>query len=50
MQNLGSETMTWYTYVAVENNDYRLVDHQGYSSFIYIKPERVSKDSVNIHS
>ena len=46
MHNLGSEQVTWYTYASVENNDYRMVDHTGYTSFVFLRPKVAEKQLV----
>lgn len=38
MENREGEEITWFTYVSVENNDYRLIDHEKYTSYIHLIP------------
>lgn len=38
MENKESDDVTWFTYVSVENNDYRLVDHEKYTSYVHLIP------------
>lgn len=40
--------MTWFIAVSVENNDYKLVDHKAYTSFIYLSPQYVGENEVKV--
>ena len=51
MENGGANLTTWFTYFSIENNDYKLIDHEKHTSYIYIVPnyiDKVQRDSVEI--
>jgi hypothetical protein len=51
MENSGANLSTWFTYFSIENNDYKLIDHEKHTSYIYIVPnyiDKVQRDSVEI--
>ena len=47
MENKGAENVTWFVYFSIENNDYKLIDHEKHTSYIYIVPKYSSKTSRN---
>lgn len=51
--NTDKKKIRWFTYFSVENNDYRLVDHEKYSTYIslvakYINPKHLSIQSETV--
>lgn len=52
MENVEGNNVTWFMYFSVENNDYKLVDHEKHTSFIHISPhyaDKVSRDRLSIN-
>lgn len=51
MQNLNNHSDTnWFAYFSVENNDYRYVDHEKYTTFISLTPSSENSNHFIIHS
>lgn len=51
MENTEDEDVIWFIYTSVENNDYRLVDHEKHTSYIHIVPDYTDekkKDEVEL--
>lgn len=47
MENGGTGVVTWFCYFSVENNDYKLVDHEKLISYIHLSPEYVDRINNN---
>jgi hypothetical protein len=47
MDNIGADEITWFCYFSVENNDYRKVDHEKYSTFARFTPYYSNEKNKN---